>query len=73
MHIRDILEEKRQDWPIGACSLFREIEDFSGTCGRCGWFIEHHEYLQECEHGFSPRTKCATCKPPLMEGPSDDD
>jgi hypothetical protein len=43
----DILEEKRINWPLGACSLLQEIEDYSGTCGRCGWSMEDHEYLQE--------------------------
>ena len=47
--IQDILEEKRRDWPLGACSWFHEIEDYSGTCGRCGWSIEDHEYLMREE------------------------
>lgn len=52
MKIRDLLEERRaQNWPMGACSLFTEIEDYSGTCGRCGWSVEDHEYLNaECIH-----------------------
>lgn len=48
MKIQDILEDKRvNDWPSGACSLFHEIEDYSGSCGRCGWSIEDHEYLHD--------------------------
>ena len=45
--ISDILEERRINWPLGACSLHQEIEDYSGTCGRCGWSIEDHEYFHE--------------------------
>lgn len=45
--ILEMLEEKRINWPLGACSLLMEIEDYSGTCGRCGWSMEDHEYLQE--------------------------
>ncbi len=43
--IGEILEEKRINWPMGACSLVIEIEDYSGKCGRCGWSVEDHEYL----------------------------
>ena len=46
-------QEKRLSWPIGACSLLIPIEDYSGKCGRCGWSIEDHEYLnvepENCE------------------------
>ncbi len=45
--IGEILEEKRINWPVGACSLMLDIEDYSGKCGRCGWSVEDHEYLQE--------------------------
>ena len=50
MNIRDILEEKIKDWPLGACSLMIEIEDYSGVCGRCGHSIEDHEYLNTYVH-----------------------
>jgi hypothetical protein len=45
--ILEILEEKRISWPVGACSLFIEIKDYSGKCGRCGWSTEDHEYFHE--------------------------
>lgn len=45
--ISDLLEEKRQNWPLGACSWVIEIRDYSGKCGRCGWSIEDHEYLNK--------------------------
>lgn len=41
----ELVEELRMGWPSGACSLFVEIVDYSGSCGRCGWSIEDHEYL----------------------------
>ena len=47
--LADILDEKRQDWPKGACSKVVEIKDYSGVCGRCGWSIEDHEYLMDAE------------------------
>jgi hypothetical protein len=45
--IMEILEERQMGWPMGACSLLIEIKDYSGTCGRCGWSFEDHEYLQK--------------------------
>ncbi len=45
--ILEMLEEKRYGWPNGACSLMVDIEDYSGVCGRCGYSVEDHEYLQE--------------------------
>ncbi len=47
--IAKILEEKQINWPLGACSLVEEIEDWGGQCGRCGWSVEDHEYLQNAE------------------------
>lgn len=44
--IAALIEMKREGWPQGACSLFHEIENYSGPCGRCGWPCEDHEYLQ---------------------------
>ena len=44
-NILEILEELRTSWPSGACSLFIEIENYSGSCGRCGHAVEDHEYL----------------------------
>ena len=56
MRIVDLLEEIRMDWPKGACSLYQEIEDYSGVCGRCGWSVEDHEYLQPANDG-----SCRVC------------
>lgn len=44
MKVIEFFEEKQKDWPCGACSLYVEVEDFGGRCGRCGWSIEDHEY-----------------------------
>ena len=44
-HSRLVYQSKRSDWPEGACSLYKEIPGFSGTCKRCGWAPEDHEYL----------------------------
>ena len=53
MRLSDLLAEKRIGWPTGACSLFHEIEDYGGVCGRCGWTVEEHEYLNELPGGES--------------------
>ncbi len=42
-----LFEQLRNDWPVGACSLFHEIVDHSGVCGRCGWSVEDHEYMHD--------------------------
>ena len=47
--IAEILEKQRINWPMGACSWIIDIEDYSGACGRCGWSVEDHEYLQYME------------------------
>lgn len=51
MRLIDLIEEKRLLWHMGACSLYHEIEDYSGVCGRCGWSQEDHEYMDLPEFG----------------------
>lgn len=50
--IGEILEGFRINWPVGACSLMVDVKDYSGSCGRCGWSVEDHEYMHGEGEGF---------------------